>query len=75
MSRTWFDMSFAAREQLSQAPTRPDETSCISIHPREGFPMNKPFNYFNYLFPALAIPARDRMPGRAGARHGPGLLL
>lgn len=55
MSRTWFDMSFAAREQLSQAPTRPDETSCISIHPREGFPMNKPFNYFNYLFPALAI--------------------
>lgn len=55
MSRTWFDMSFAAREQLSQAPTRPDETPFISIHPREDFPMNKPCNYFNYLFPALAI--------------------
>ena len=33
MSRTWFDMPSAAREQLPQAPTRPDETSFISFIP------------------------------------------
>lgn len=50
MFRTWFDMPSAAREQLPLAPGSVRQASFI--HPKEGFPMNKPFSY---LLPVLAI--------------------